>query len=207
MKEEINKEKAILQAAEEEFITKGFAATKTVEIAKKAGVTHAMLHYYFRTKEKLFNCVYEEKIELLKQSVQVFFTETSLPFAERIKLGIESHFDFLRANPRLPMFVINEIMSNPERLSLVEKTIGEIAINILATLQGQIDKAVKEGEIVPVKASDLIIDIVSLNIFVFTIFPLAKFALIPQYDSEEDFFNSRKRENVRMIMCRLKNND
>ena len=49
-----NKEQAILEAAEREFIAKGFAGARTTSIAEAAGVTHAMLHYYFRTKEQLF---------------------------------------------------------------------------------------------------------------------------------------------------------
>ena len=64
MKEETsNTEQSILKAAEKEFLKKGFSGSKTTEIAKEAGVTHAMLHYYFRTKENLFNKVFEEKSE------------------------------------------------------------------------------------------------------------------------------------------------
>ena len=67
MKEETsNTEQSILKAAEKEFLKKGFSGSKTTEIAKEAGVTHAMLHYYFRTKENLFNKVFEEKAKQLR---------------------------------------------------------------------------------------------------------------------------------------------
>ena len=81
MKENENRtsEQAILEAAEYEFTTKGFAATKTTQIAKKAGVTHAMLHYYFGTKEKLFNRVFEEKIGLLIKSIAVLIGDKNTP--------------------------------------------------------------------------------------------------------------------------------
>ena len=75
MKKEITidrtREAAILKAAEEEFLTKGYAGARTTEIAKVAGVSHTMLHYYFRTKENLFNCVYEQKVKLLSESISV----------------------------------------------------------------------------------------------------------------------------------------
>ena len=62
MKEETsNTEQSILKSAEKEFLKKGFSGSKTTEIAKEAGVTHAMLHYYFRTKENLFNKVFSKK--------------------------------------------------------------------------------------------------------------------------------------------------
>ena len=103
MKEETsNTEQSILKAAEKEFLKKGFSGSKTTEIAKEAGVTHAMLHYYFRTKENLFNKVFEEKA---KQLADTFLSrvDESLPFLEKIKCFIEAHFDLLTANPELPL--------------------------------------------------------------------------------------------------------
>ena len=112
MKEETsNTEQSILKAAEKEFLKKGFSGSKTTEIAKEAGVTHAMLHYYFRTKENLFNKVFEEKA---KQLADTFLSrvDESLPFLEKIKCFIEAHFDLLTANPELPLFIYREILTN-----------------------------------------------------------------------------------------------
>ena len=64
-----NKEQEILEAAEREFIAKGFAGARTTSIAEAAGVTHAMLHYYFRTKEQLFERILDEKMRLMGESV------------------------------------------------------------------------------------------------------------------------------------------
>ena len=55
-------ETLILQAAEKEFFEKGYSGAKTTAIAEAAGVTHAMLHYYFRTKDKLFEKIVSDKI-------------------------------------------------------------------------------------------------------------------------------------------------
>ena len=117
MKEETsNTEQSILKAAEKEFLKKGFSGSKTTEIAKEAGVTHAMLHYYFRTKENLFNKVFEEKA---KQLADTFLSrvDESLPFLEKIKCFIEAHFDLLTANPELPLFIYLSLIhiSEPTR--------------------------------------------------------------------------------------------
>lgn len=82
-----NKEQDILIAAEEEFLTKGYDGARTTSIAQKAGVTHAMLHYYFRTKEQLFNRVVEQKFGMVAMTVASVIADSSLPIVERIVHG------------------------------------------------------------------------------------------------------------------------
>ena len=74
-----NKEQAILKAAEREFLTKGYAGARTTSIAEAAGVTHAMLHYYFRTKEHIFERILDEKMRLMSESVLAAFGQPGLP--------------------------------------------------------------------------------------------------------------------------------
>ena len=94
----VSKEKAILEAAEREFLTKGFAGARTVSIAEAAGVTHAMLHYYFRTKEHLFERILDDKMRIMGESVLSAFGRPGLPLEERIRGGVEQHFDFIADN-------------------------------------------------------------------------------------------------------------
>ena len=108
MKKEDNTEQLILKAAEEEFLEKGFVLAKTTEIARRAGVTHAMLHYYYRTKENLFEQVFRQKVQLVAKSLDTAFDE-QLPFAQQLETLIQVHFEFIQANPRLPFFILNEI--------------------------------------------------------------------------------------------------
>ena len=84
MSKKDNTEQAILQAAETEFLDKGFALAKTTEIAKQAGVTHAMLHYYYRTKEKLFERVFQEKVDLMAHSL-VATLDDGKPFLKQME--------------------------------------------------------------------------------------------------------------------------
>ena len=77
MSKKDNTEQAILQTAETEFLDKGFALAKTTEIAKQAGVTHAMLHYYYRTKRKTVRTGFQEKVDLMAHSlVATLMTES-----------------------------------------------------------------------------------------------------------------------------------
>ena len=128
-----NKEQEILEAAEREFIAKGFAGARTTSIAEAAGVTHAMLHYYFRTKEQLFERILDEKTRLMSQSVLTAFGQPDLPLQERIRDGVESHFDFIAANPDLPRFIVNEVFSRPERYEAMRRRIRQAVLYYIRT--------------------------------------------------------------------------
>lgn len=106
-------EARILQAAEKEFFEKGYAGARTVSIAEAAGVTHAMLHYYFRTKDKLFEQIVAGKINMLGDIILSAIGDGNLPLEERIRQGVERHFDFIAANRDLPRFIVNEVSHAP----------------------------------------------------------------------------------------------
>jgi len=201
---EKNKEQAILEAAELEFLDKGFESAKTTKIALLAGVTHAMLHYYYRTKENLFNKIFDEKIALIKNSLFVFFDDADMPFQEKVKCSIEAHFDFLRANDKLPRFVINELIFKPKRLALLEGKIKKAGGHLLNAISKEIDAEVKRGTINPIEPVDLLLDIASLNVFVFAAMPLLRAFAVDRYGDEEAFLDARKKENVEIILRRLK---
>lgn len=201
---EKKKEQAILEAAEQEFLDKGFEAAKTTKIASLAGVTHAMLHYYYRTKENLFDKIFEMKTRLLKDSLFISFDKPGMPFLEKMQCGIESHFDFIRENPGLPRFVINELLFKPARLKLFESKIRNVAGGVIARISDEIDVEVKKGTIHPIDPVTLIIDIASLNVFVFVAMPLLNTFAVESYGTEDAFLDARKKENVEIIMRRLK---
>lgn len=200
----MNKEQAILEAAEQEFLDKGFEAAKTTKIASLAGVTHAMLHYYYRTKENLFDRIFEKKVNLLKNSLLVFFDKSDMPFLEKVQCSIESHFDFLKANANLPRFVINELIFKPKRLILFEDKINKAGNHILNEMSKEIEKEVKQGAINPITPVDLLIDIASINVFVFAAMPLLRTFAVEAYGNEEAFLEARKKENVEIILRRLR---
>ena len=199
-----SKEQQILAAAEQEFLTKGYDGARTTSIAQAAGVTHAMLHYYFRTKEQLFERIVDEKFETMSHSMFAIMGDPSLPIVERIKGGIEAHFDFIAANPLLPRFVINEIISRPERYKLLYKRVGAVIDNVYCDLQFEIDRSAERGEIEWVDVKMLFVSILSLNIFTFLAYPFMEPLMGELMADREGFLAVRKAENIETILRRIK---
>jgi AcrR family transcriptional regulator len=184
-----NSETAILKAAEAEFFEKGYAGARTVSIAEKAGVTHSMLHYYFRTKEQLFNKIIEDKFNLLANSVLAIFTDTNLPLKERLSKGISVHFDFLMENPLLPKFLVREI-DHVDHI-LVAKIFPKM-VTAMQLTQPEIDFDIRH----------LLLDIMAQNIFPFLVYPLTeKMGFLSE--GREVFMEQIKQENITIIMKRL----
>ena len=202
--EKQSKEQQILAAAEQEFLTRGYDGARTTSIAQAAGVTHAMLHYYFRTKEQLFERIVDEKFETMSHSMFAIMGDPSLPIVERIKGGIEAHFDFVAQNPLLPRFVINEIISRPERYDVLYKRVGAIIDNVYRGLQSEINRSAERGEIERVEIKMLFISIMSLNIFTFLAYPFMEPLMGELMANRERFLAERKAENIETILRRIK---
>ena len=197
-----NTEKQILVAAEKEFVERGFAGARTTSIASSAGVTHAMLHYYFRTKEQLFEKVVDEKMDVLVQSVMDSFSSVreNLSFVERISCIIRVHYCFLADNERLPLFLLNEILSNPTRKEMLVSKARNKVLPVAVQLETQMRDAVVKGEICSIDLLTLVVDIISLNI----ISIIAKPLILPLSGlDDERYHNWRCEENVRTILLRL----
>ena len=107
--EELSTEDKILIAASKVFTEKGFSGTRTREIAEEAGINLALLNYYFRTKEKLFEQVMKVKILLLFGQIIPIVTNEKTSLEEKIDLASVKYFDILTKNPNLPLFVLSEI--------------------------------------------------------------------------------------------------
>ena len=202
--EKQSKEQQILAVAEQEFLTRGYDGARTTSIAQAAGVTHAMLHYYFRTKEQLFERIVDEKFETMSHSMFAIMGDPSLPIVERIKGGIAAHFDFIAANPLLPRFIINEIISRPERYDLLYKRVGAIIDNVYRGLQSEINRSAERGEIERVDIKMLFISIMSLNIFTFLAYPFMEPLMGELMVNRERFLAERKAENIETILRRIK---
>ena len=205
MGENINqsKEIQILEAAEHEFLAKGYDGARTTSIAKIAGVTHAMLHYYFRTKEQLFEQIIDKKMSEITPMLTYLFGNEKLPLTERIKEAVSVHFDFIIDNPDLPRFLINEVLPNKERFKVFKSKIDNV-LHSVEHLQKEVDEAALRGEVAQFNIINLFQTILSLNIFS---------SIIPHFMEnmfEENNFNTkeflamRKAENIETIMRRIK---
>jgi AcrR family transcriptional regulator len=108
-------ERKILEAAAKVFMLKGKLGASMQDIANEAGINRTLLHYYFRSKDKLFDTVFE-KVFARVFPAMVGIMASDRPFMERIEAFIETYTDLLRENPYLPVFIFQEISLNPERL-------------------------------------------------------------------------------------------
>ncbi len=197
-------EALILQAAEREFLSKGFIGARTTSIAEAAGVTHAMFHYYFRTKEKLFERIISEKITLLKEAVIGSVVDINAPLDEILRNLICNHLEFIAANPDLPRFLLGEIFSNPERSATFLDRLRGIAPTFMSVLQDKINEEASRGLCRKVDAKMLMLDIVSLNVFAYMAAPAVNAALGNCMADSVAFLEMRKRENYDTIMRKLR---
>ena len=196
------KEKVILEVAEKEFLQKGFAGARIVEIAERAEVSQSMLNYYFKSKEMLFDRVMTEKIRQLKESVTVVFGMDGITVVKKIKEVVERHFEFLCENPDLPRFVINELTVRPEYVKKIKDEGLPDLKNVVQILQRDLDAATSEGETAQIDAATLMMDILSLNFFTFIALPIFD-SVIEGFDREE-YLRQRVQENVHLILKRIK---
>ena len=201
----LSTEERILKAAEHEFVTKGFSGARTTSIAAAAGVTHAMLHYYFRTKDKLYERIIAEKIAILSQGVVSSVNDLSLSLEDMIYSIISRHLDFVSSNPELPRFLISEMYTCPERAMRLTEALRNNAPMLIASIQNKIDTAAAAGSCHKIDAAMLMLDIVSLNIFPYVAMPVVNAALGNCMDDREAFLERRKRENFETIMRKLRN--
>lgn len=106
-------EEKIIQAASKVFTQKGYVATRTRDIAEEAGINLALLNYYFRSKEKLFQLIMVEKLQLLFSVILPIVNNDDLSLEEKVETLVENYINLLIDNPDLPLFVLGEIKANP----------------------------------------------------------------------------------------------
>ncbi len=114
---DITTEEKIKEAARKVFMKKGYAATRTRDIAEEAGLNLALLNYYFRSKEKLFEIVMMEKVQKLFGIIAPILNDTSTPLEKKIEVAASNYISMLMENPDLPLFVMSEIRNNPDRFA------------------------------------------------------------------------------------------
>lgn len=155
-----NTEQKILDAAHTVFIRKGMDGSRMQEIANEAGINKALLHYYFRTKEKLFAAIFRQVFK------QVFPGIKELLYADvaiEIKIGafVEKYMELLLKNPYIPMFILKEINRDPESLATVIKSQGTHPEEVFAVFEKEMEK----GTIRRMNPKDLLVNMLALSIF------------------------------------------
>jgi len=157
-------EDKIFEAATDVFVEKGMDGARMQDIATHAGINKALLHYYFRTKDQLFNAVFEMIArKIFKKFAPVF--DENLTLEEKIRFFFKEHIAFLQANPRLPGFLLNEVNRNPERIKKLLKTVDFDSFWL--KLYDQHKEEFNRYNITKAKMPQLMISIAALSVFPF----------------------------------------
>lgn len=203
-KDDQNMELKILESAEKLFLEQGFLKTTTGQIAQLAGCNQALVHYYYRTKEQLFERVYEQKIQLLFSNF-IAEVETCDSFEESITRMVRMHFRFLKENPMLPSFLLNECLNNPlERMSALKARLSVLIPTVKRRLEETLNREIAAGNIRPISVLDLLFSIISLNVMPFLVMPLFQTLSDSSDEEMQTLLAHREEETVNLILARLK---
>ena len=195
-----NLEKRILWVAERLFLEKGFSGPSTTEIAKNVGCHQTLIHYYFRTKEKLFWDVFAPKMEQVVEYLDAPLDE-SLNFLDRISNIIDFYFGILELDERLAPFIVNELIMHPGRWDMFRDRFlrNESRSSAFDRFDGMVKEEVAKGTIVPVEAIDLLLNIMSLTISTFIVAPKG-FAKDECDSNSRKEYLLRRKENIRDLV-------
>ena len=149
-------EARILEAAKKVFILNGQEGTTMQLIADEAGINKSLLHYYFRSKEKLFAAVFSFAIQNFLPNLKEILGR-NLDLFQKIEQVVEAYMSMLIKNRFIPAFILHEINRDPDRLYQLFLDSGLIPGIIL----DEFDAAINKGHIRMVDPRHLIINILS----------------------------------------------
>jgi len=182
-------EEKIKNAARVIFHSKGYAATRTRDIADEAGINLALLNYYFRSKEKLFDMIMLESLQGFRQSLAGVFNNEKTSLENKIETLVSNYIDLLIDQPDIPLFVLSELRTNPQKL--VSKMNGkEFLLN--SSFIKQFQQAVKEGKIAPIHPLHFIMNLIGMVVFPFVGSPMLKNAGDLKQDDFNELMQQRK---------------
>jgi len=195
-------EQKILEVAEELFLAKGFDAVSTTDIAKKVGCNQALIHYYYRTKERLFYQIFCNKYELLMSYIQ-WDEQHPKSLKEVLAHFIDSYFALLVKNRNLPFFIINELIMNKERRDFLREALERNAVSnhYYQTIDKMVKREIEIGNIRPIETIDLTLNVFSLVIFTFLTLPLYT-DFFYQDESQVDKYLQRRKEEIKQLIFR-----
>ena len=192
-------EQRILDAAHAVFVRRGTAGARMQEIAAQAGTNQALLHYYFRSKDRLAQAAFERAAsQLLPAVIQVLASDLALD--AKVARVVELEIDHLSRAPYLPGYIISELTHHPERArQLIAALTGEspedIRPRVVATLRRQIDARVKRGTMRAISPEQFIVNLMALCIFPFAARPMLA-ALFGMDQPAFEQFIARRRQNL-----------
>ncbi|MFV0325081.1 MAG: TetR/AcrR family transcriptional regulator [Bacteroides xylanisolvens] len=191
-------EQQIIKTAQQLFIEKGFTETSMSDIAATVGINRPTLHYYFRTKDKMFKAVFGSIVMSLMPKIQDIIQQ-DIPFTERLSMVLDAYIELFTKNPCLPKFICGEIQRDVDHLLAtakelqLEATLSQVKDSLLAGMEA--------GELKKVP-----IHIVFLTVYSLLSYPfLAKNLIVSLFLEDETAFADFLQEWKQHIISQIRN--
>ncbi len=192
-------EERILEAAKTIFHHKGFEGARMQEIADEAGINKALLHYYFRTKENLFDAVFEAAFREI--FAKLFMTvDADIPLEKKLKNLISEYIGFLQKNSYIPGFILAEMNQNPEKIINIFKSSPVSPSMLLERMK----RSMYDGKLEEKDVRELFINILSLCIFPVVARPMLQNIFDFSDEQYDQFIERRKKTLPELIMNTIK---
>jgi TetR/AcrR family transcriptional regulator len=201
---ESSTEERILDAAMKVFTRKGFAAARTEEIAKEAGINRALLHYYYRDKQTIFNLIFETRFKEFFMGLFIIFEADNLSLFDKIRRMVAHEINTLTNHPDLARFIITEIAQDPDLLIEYGKKLGVNPRLFIEAFERQVAKEVKDNAIIPIEGKQLLINIMSLCIYPFVAKPIIQTMMVVDETAFYRMTEERKMQVSEFIINAIK---
>lgn len=197
-------EERIKEAARKLFTRKGFAATRTRDIAEEAGINLALLNYYYRSKEKLFEIVMLENLQKFFKGIVEMMNNQETTLEEKIEFFVSRYTHLLLEQPDMPLFVFSEMKANPDGLA---SKVGFKDALLKSHFVKQIQQESKKGKVPPPNPLHFLLNMISMTIFPFVASPLVQ--VIGNFNQTKfnAFINERRKLLPRWVMATLSVNN
>jgi AcrR family transcriptional regulator len=183
-------ENKIKEAARKVFQEKGFVATKTRDIAEAANINLALLNYYFRSKQKLFDIIMTETLQAFFSGVAVLLNDEDSSLKEKVSLIVSHYMDMLVDNQNMATFILNAVRENPEeyisRIGILDRAKGSVFVT-------QFQEGIMKGEIPAINPIHFILNLMGLVVFPFIAQPVISAATGVARDHYFEMIQERKR--------------
>jgi TetR/AcrR family transcriptional regulator len=201
-------EKRILEAAKAVFIRHGTAGARMQDIAEEAGVNQALLHYYFRSKDRLAQAVFRDIAgRMVPSLVAVFGSESSIE--QKVEQFVHLYIDVVRQSPFIPGYIVAELHFNPERLTALASEIAgahpaSVMQSFIPRLGAQLDEHVRIGAMRTISPAHFLVNLVALCVFPFLARPVLRIVFGQDDAAFSRFLDERREELPDFILNALR---
>lgn len=196
-------EAKIIENARELFIERGFVETSMSDIAAKTGINRPVLHYYFRTKDRMFQAVFGSILETLLPRLQDIISNRNESIETRLGKVIDAYYNIFKAHPTLPLFVMREMNRDYEHF---EQTFVELRIErYFIAIKSALEQEMNSGSIKKMQFRHLFMTFYSLLVIPFSVRPLCEHLFLDEGEDYDDLLQEWKTHVLKQMVKMLSN--